>query len=172
MSIFIKNIEYKVIKVFGNGGSTRVLKLLNQSDNKYYAVKEFSIKEEAENDINNCLNEANILSKFNCNNIVKYYDFFKDNGKFYILMEYCDGENLKNFIDKNRKNNTLIEENILYKIIKQICIGIKEIHKKKIIHRDLKPENIFMNQKMDIKIGDFGISKQLSSYKTFATTKK
>ena len=131
MSIFIKNIEYKVIKVFGNGGSTRVLKLLNQSDNKYYAVKEFSIKEEAENDINNCLNEANILSKFNCNDIVKYYDFFKDNGKFYILMEYCDGENLKNFIDKNRKNNTLIEENILYNIIKQICIGIKEIHKKK-----------------------------------------
>ena len=60
------------------------------------------------------------------------------------------------------KNNELIEENIIYNIIKQICIGIKEMHKMKIIHRDLKPENIFMNKNMEIKIGDFGISKQLN----------
>ena len=42
----------------------------------------------------------------------------------------------------------------------------------KIVHRDLKPENIFMNKNMNIKIGDFGISKQLSSYKTHTLTKK
>ena len=57
----------------------------------------------------------------------------------YILMEYCDGKNLKDFINKSIKNNKLIEENIIYNIIKQICIGIKEMHKMKIIHRDLKP---------------------------------
>ena len=45
-------------------------------------------------------------------------------------MEYCAGKNLKEFIDKNIKNNELIEENILYNIIKQICIGIKEINNK------------------------------------------
>jgi len=85
-------------------------------------------------------------------------------------MEYCDGENLKSFIDKHRNNNTLINENILKNIIRQMCIGIKEIHNKKIIHRDLKPENIFMNENMEIKIGDFGISKQLNSYKTHTLT--
>ena len=73
-------------------------------------------------------------------------------------MEFCSGDNLRNFINKNMNNNTLIEENILYDIIKQICIGIKEIHDKKIIHRDLKPENIFITDNMNIKIGDFGIS--------------
>ena len=72
-------------------------------------------------------------------------------------MEFCDGDNLRNFINKNKNNNTLIEENILYDIIKQICIGIKEIHDKKIIHRDLKPENIFINDNKNIKIGDFYI---------------
>ena len=85
-------------------------------------------------------------------------------------MEYCDGENLKSFIDKHRNNNTLINENILKNIIRQMCLGIKEIHNKKIIHRDLKPENIFMNENMEIKIGYFGISKQLNSYKTHILT--
>ena len=69
---------------------------------------------------------------------------------------------MKDFIEDHNKEHKSIEENIIYNIIKQICIGIKEIHKMKIIHRDLKPENIFMNKNMNIKIGDFGISKQLN----------
>ena len=85
-------------------------------------------------------------------------------------MEYCDGQNLRDFINKN--NNELIEENILYNIIKQICIGIREIHNKNIIHRDLKPENIFMNDKNDIKIGDFGISKYFWVNKEYTITLK
>ena len=87
-------------------------------------------------------------------------------------MEYCSEGNLRNFIDKNIDNDTLIEEKMISNIIKQICIGIREIHNMKIVHRDLKPENIFMNKNMNIKIGDFGISKQLSSYKTHTLTKK
>ena len=58
------------------------------------------------------------------------------------------------------KRNTLIKEDTLKDIIKQLCIGIKEIYNKEIIHRDLKQKNIFINDKMHIKIGDFGISKQ------------
>ena len=87
-------------------------------------------------------------------------------------MEFCDGDNLRNFINKNKNNNTSIGENILYDIIKQICIGIKEIHEKKIIHRDLKPENIFINDNMNIKIGDFGISKQIEIFNTQITYNK
>ena len=160
-SLLIKN-KYEEIKELGKGGFGRVIKVLNKLDNKYYALKEILIREETENDIKNYQKEADILSKFNCENIVKYYDSFNENEKFYILMEYCDGQNLKEFINKNKNNNTLIEEKILYNIIIQICIGIKEIQKMKIIHRDLKPENIFMNENMNIKIGDFGISKQLN----------
>ena len=65
----------------------------------------------------------------------------------------------------------LIKEFIIYNIIKQICKGIKEIHDKNIVHRDLKPKNIFMNKNGKIKIGDFGISKQLNSYKQYTSTK-
>ena len=66
-------------------------------------------------------------------------------------MEYCHGQNLRDFININIKNPEYIDEDILSNIIKQICLGIKEIHNKNIIHRDIKPENIFMNEKMNIK---------------------
>ena len=71
MSLIIKNIEYKIIKELGRGGYGRVNLVLSKSDNKYYALKEISIKGEAQDDINKFQNEANILSKFNCNKIVK-----------------------------------------------------------------------------------------------------
>ena len=170
--ININDKEFKIIEELGKGGFGRVNKVLNKSDNKYYAIKEIPIKDETKEKIETFQNEAIILSKFNCENIVKYYDSSKDENNIYILMEYCNGKNLRNFIDKNANNNTLIQEDIIYNIISQLCMGIKEIHDKKIIHRDLKPENIFINENMNIKIGDFGISKQFNSYKTYTLTTK
>ena len=170
MSIIIGNIEYKIIKELGRGGYGKVLQVLSHSDNKCYAIKEIPIKGEQNENIINFKNEAYILSQFNCNNIVKYYNLSMDNNNIYILMEFCKGENLRSFIDKNMNAQTLIEENILKNIIRQICRGIEEIHNKNIIHRNLKPENIFMNENMDIKIGDFGLSKQMNLYKTYAIT--
>ena len=170
MSIIIKNTEYTIIKELGKGGFGKVIKALNKSYNKEYAIKIIPIKGEKEEHIKIFQNEAKILSKFDCKNIVKYYDSSQDDNNFYILMELCDDENLRSFIDKHKNDETLIEEKDIIIIIKQICIGIREMHNKKIIHRDLKPENIFMNKNKEIKIGDFGISKQLNLYKTHSLT--
>ena len=170
MSLIIRNKKYVIIKKLGEGGSGRVIQVKSKSDNKYYAIKEIIIRDEMKDKIKDIQKEADILSKFNCNNIVKYYDSVKINDKFYIVMEYCTGQNLKDIINKKIKNNELMEENILYKIIKQLCEGIKEIHSKNIIHRDIKPENIFMNDNMEIKIGDFGISKQFNPNKEYTKT--
>ena len=120
--------------------------------------------------IENIRKEANILFKFKSKNIVKYYDSYLDKDKFYIVMEFCGGLGLKEFITKKIKNNELIGEFVLCNIIKQICMGLKIIHNINIIHRDIKPENIFMNDNMDIKIGDFGISKQYNPNKKYAKT--
>ena len=126
-TIVIEGIEYKIIKVLGKGGFCRVYQVLSVLDNKIYAIKEIPIKNETENRIKEFQNEAVILSKFNSNNIVKFFGTSKDNNNIYILMECCNGETLRNFIDKNIYNDTLIEEKIISNIIKQICIGIKEI---------------------------------------------
>ena len=171
MSIDIRNTKYKIIKKLGEGGSGRVILVKSESDNKYYALKEIIINEEMKDKINDIKKEAEILSLFNCKNIVKYYDSYLDKDKFYILMEYCDGGNLRDFMNEHINNSELIDEDILSNIIKQICLGLKEIHNKNIIHRCLRPEDIFMNKNMEIKIGDFGISKQFDPNKEYAITK-
>ena len=89
----INNKKYKIIKELGKGGYGKVNLILSNLDNKLYALKEVIIIKEGEDNINSIKNEIDIFSKFNCNNIVKYYDSYKDNNNFYILMEYCDGQN-------------------------------------------------------------------------------
>ena len=86
-------------------------------------------------------------------------------------MEYGGNLNLKQFIANYKNKNKAIEEKTIKDIIKQSCLGLKDIHDSNLIHRDLKPENIFINEDNEIKVGDFGISKILSTNNRYATTK-
>ena len=169
--------EYKIVEELGEGENRYIYKVFNREKNKYFVIKGISIKKENKISVNNILKEAKLLSIFNNKNIVKYYNSKKENKNFYILMEYCDGKNLEEFIKNHKKNNEndinkFINEVTLFNIIKQLCSGLKEIHDKNIIHRDIKPSNIFINNENEIKIGDFGISKQLNSLKDTTITKK
>ena len=85
-------------------------------------------------------------------------------------MEFCDGLDLRKFINDHKKANDLIKKDIIYHIILEICQGLKEIHDKKLIHRDLKHDNIFLNADMKVKMGDFGIAKKLNSANEYSKT--
>ena len=85
-------------------------------------------------------------------------------------MEFCEGLDLRKFIDEHRETNKLIDENLIYYFIIDICLGLQEIHKNNLIHRDLKPDNLFITKDENIKIGDFGIAKQLNSVNEYAKT--
>lgn len=54
-------------------------------------------------------------------------------------------------------------ENLIVTWIFQLVLGVQFIHSKKILHRDIKPQNVFIDENMNIKIGDFGVSKILAS---------
>ena len=82
---------------------------------------------------------------------------------FFILMEYCDGLTLQNFI--NQHSNKSIERKIIFNYIKQILKGLKKLHKNGIIHRDIKPGNIFIKNEQ-IKIGDFGLATKFQKNTT------
>ena len=83
-------------------------------------------------------------------------------------MEYGGDLNLKHFIKKYKIKNQLIDIDIIIYIFEQICIGLNGIHNANLIHRDLKPENILINEKYEIKICDFGISKKLNVNEKYA----
>ena len=153
--------DYEKKEILGQGSYGLVYKVLNLKDKKYYVLKQIFIGKLKDEEINKIENEKNILKSINHENIVKYIDSFKDNNYFSLIMEYCDNSDLLNYIENIKREKKLINPNIIYIIIKDICLGLKEIHDKNLIHRDLKPENIFISQDYKIKIGDFGISKKL-----------
>ena len=150
-------------KIIGKGAYGKVY--LIENNGKKYALKKIFSEMLEKEELLFFEKESKILSSLNDEYIIKYYYSFKENHYFNIIMEY-GGNNLKQFIANYKEKNQLIGEKIILDIIKQICLGIKAIHKNKIIHRDLKPENIFINENNKIKIGDFGISKKLETNKT------
>mgnify|MGYP003571341013 CR=1 FL=1 len=157
--------KYEILEEINNGGFGTVYKVLSKKNNKIYAMKKIN---STGDDIEN---EVDIFSNINSEYIVKYYNSFIKDGKLCIIMEYCDNSDLRKFIDEHKRNNNqLINQEVIISIIFQICLGLKVVHDNKIIHRDLKPENIFINEDYKIKIGDFGISKQLKGANEYAYT--
>ena len=148
---------YKIIKQLRKGNFGEVY--LAQ---KEYALKRIPILYLNKEEIDNYNNIFNIISKIDNEYIIKYIESYIDNNYLNIIMEYGGDTDLKKFIKKYKDKNKLISEKIIKDIIKQICLGLKEIHKKHLIHRDLTPDNIFINYNDKIKIGAVGISKILN----------
>lgn len=83
-------------------------------------------------------------------------------------MEYADGGTMDRLIQE-RENVKMGQHLVLY-YFTQITLALNYIHSKKILHRDLKTQNIFLNRKRTIvKVGDFGISKELSTRNVAST---
>lgn len=78
---------------------------------------------------------------------------------FFLILE----KDMSFHIDIMKKNNQHFSENLVINWVLQLVLGVQFIHSKKILHRDLKPQNIFIDSDMNIKIGDFGISKILAT---------
>jgi tetratricopeptide (TPR) repeat protein len=106
--------------------------------------------------------EARIAATLNHRNIVKIHDYNISNlsGQSYIVMEYVDGQSLRDIIDHQFQSGDLIDmdyvaETLYYGI--QLADALDATHKKGIIHRDIKPDNIMITGLGEVKITDFGI---------------
>ena len=149
--------KYEIIgENIGKGSNSEIYK--GTKDGKYYAMKK-GIKDEERTK-----KELDNLKNFDHYNIVEYiepelYEIKeKENKGKYIIMELCES-NLRKFIVDKKNKNELIDEKVIYVILKDICYGLKEIHSKNFIHGNLSPENILIGSDKKFKIAGFNISK-------------
>lgn len=115
-------------------------------------------------------------------NVIQTYDYGLNKGQLYVAMEYCDGRNLKEFLEKLKERKFVFPVEISTYIISQACQGLYYAHtfrdkltgqEANIIHRDISPHNIMLTYDGAVKIIDFGIAKsQTNSEATQAGTIK
>ena len=85
-------------------------------------------------------------------------------------MEYAAGGSLYDQIVEAGKTQQYFDEKIILRWFVQIMLALKHVHDHKILHRDVTAKNVFMSDRGDVKLGDFGISKQLSTQTNLAST--
>ncbi len=103
------------------------------------------------------MSEIRIHRSLHHTNIVAFEHFFEDTENVYILLEMCQNQTLNELL-KRRKRLTELEVQCY---LVQIISGLKYLHSHRVIHRDLKLGNLFLTDKMEEKIGDFGLATKL-----------
>lgn len=145
--------KYIFIKELGNGGFGKVFLAKERVSNRFVAIKQLLTENKFLQE--NIIHEIETVAKFENPNIVTFYHHFREEGIFYLVMEYCSGGSLRDKINSNTYTNT---EAIDWMIT--LAKSLRIIHKKGIIHHDIKPDNILFTQNGNIKIADFGVANK------------
>ena len=112
------------------------------------------------------IEEARTIAQFqDSDGIVSVKDFFLENGTAYIVMEYLDGENLKDFLAK-RGGKISVDEAL--KMVRPILSSLYQLHKNGLIHRDISPDNIMITKKGKVKLIDFGAARDVNINKSLS----
>jgi len=139
----------------GNFSKRVAVKLIRE---EYSKIDEFR---------NNFVGEARLVANLIHTNIVQTYHLGEINDQYFMTMEFVDGINLEDFIQKHRDTQQLIPTDLAAFIISRICRGLSHAHNKRdntgrplgIVHRDVNPRNIMLAHEGDVKLTDFGIAK-------------
>ena len=153
--------DFEILKSLGKGGFGFVAKVKSKKNHQIYAMKMIDLtKLKSQSDKELTLNEISLIKGLDSPHIIKYYNYFVENNKLYILMDHMSNGDLKDFISVHMEMGQPIPEEEILELFYQCAAGLYYCHRKNIIHRDIKPQNLFMTETKEVKIGDFGISFQ------------
>lgn len=166
--------KFTKVRNIGKGNMGACALARNNEDGKYYVIKQVDLTRMSKKERQQSLNEARVLSSLKHPNVINYVDSFlaRKSDHLCIVMEFADGGDLSSRIKKNYGVN-FRETQILDWFI-QIVLSLNYVHQRKILHRDVKTQNVFLTSDGQVKLGDFGIARTLSSTydqaKTFVGT--
>lgn len=151
------NIAFKecvaIKEFFMRGVSVR------QDDNTTVSVSNTDNKDTFAAQLEKFKKEARRIRKLDNPHIVKVYDLFEENGTAYYVMDFINGGSLAHLL---KKTGQPMSERGVLTILPQILDALDGAHKANILHLDLKPANIMIDQDGQVKLIDFGASKQLN----------
>jgi len=149
--------KYKIIEKIGEGGMGVVYKAEDLALLRTVAIK--TISKQGQRSLGaetRFVREARAASSINHPNIVTVYEIGETDEYAYIVMEYVEGESLRQLIARRALQGAAVLD-----IALQICDALAEAHRQGVIHRDIKPENIVRTERGRVKLLDFGLAKAI-----------
>uniref|UniRef100_T1J9T1 non-specific serine/threonine protein kinase n=1 Tax=Strigamia maritima TaxID=126957 RepID=T1J9T1_STRMM len=158
---------YEKIRTVGKGAFGTAVLYRRVEDDTMVVIKEINMHDLTASERQLALNEIRVLSLLNHTNITTYLNSFEDDGVLKIEMEYADGGTLAQFLQQSEQQ---LDEREILIYLHQIVSALRHMHDHNILHRDLKTANIFLTKEGIIKVGDFGISKMMTTKSKVANT--
>lgn len=159
--------RYLLLEKLGEGGMGKIYLARDTKMDSKVVIKEllpiFITHAEREYLDKRFREEAKILFRLDYRGLPKVIDFFSEEKKMYIVMQYVDGENLMQMVKKRPSQTITTDECLLWMTRLLDIIDYLHSQEPPIIHRDIKPKNIMINNRGEIYLVDFGLARTLSS---------
>ncbi|XP_045513662.1 uncharacterized protein LOC123707566 isoform X4 [Pieris brassicae] len=158
--------RFDIVRKLGQGTYGKVQLGINKKTGQEVAIKTIKkCKIETEADLVRIRREVQIMSSVRHPNIVHIYEVFENSEKMILVMEYCSGGELYDYLSQKK----VLEEDEARRLFRQIATAVYYCHIHKICHRDLKLENVLLDETGSAKIADFGLSNVFKETSLLAT---
>ena len=152
-----KQISKYELREFLGGGMSHVYKAWDPVMHRIVAVKILTESATADQEAKaRFLREAQTAGGLAHDNVIRVYDFGEENGRPFMVMEFLEGEDLRQAITNNRTGDLTGRLRIALEAAK----ALEYIHTESIVHRDIKPDNIHIDTSGRVRLMDFGIAKR------------
>ena len=149
----------RIVEEVASGGMAVVYRAIQDSLGRTVAIKALKSTAAAEEHIATRFErEARSLANLQHENIISVYDFYREHGSFFIVMEYVAGIDLYDLLDRGGR----LPFDVAAIIALQVARALDYIHYRGIVHRDIKPANIMIARQGGVKLMDFGIARDKS----------
>ncbi len=156
--------HYQIVEHLGKGGMAEVYKAYQPALERYVAVKilhPFVASDETF--LARFEREARAVAALRHAHIVRVFDFGFEDSTYYMVMEFVDGQTLKQRLNAQREAGQTMPFDQATRIIAQTARALHHAHQRGLVHRDVKPANILLSSSGDAVLSDFGIAHMIES---------